>query len=155
MITVAVSGHRPERLGDISLFSECFKNFLIDNEIYRVYVGMCEGADIVAAMVAKENDVPYVACRPWLTHKSGDVDAYNQTLIDAQEIHHIEMAIRFPRNDVYHKRNRYMVDNADVLFAAWDGHARGGTYETKNYAIQKGKRVYHFNVVDPSISRWL
>lgn len=155
MIAVAVSGHRPERLGDTSVFSEHFKKFLVDNEVYRVYVGMCEGADIVAARVAKENHVPYVACRPWLTHMSGNVNVYDQTILDAEEVHHVEMSMRFPGNSVYHKRNRYMVDHADVLFAAWDGHARGGTYATKNYAIQKGKRVYHFNVVDPLNSRWL
>lgn len=43
------------------------------------------------------------------------------------------------------KRNRYMVDQADVLIAVWDG-SPSGTGKTVRYAHQQGKSV---TVIDP------
>ena len=43
------------------------------------------------------------------------------------------------------KRNRYMVDHADVLIAVWDG-SPSGTGKTVRYAHQQGKSV---TIIDP------
>ena len=42
--------------------------------------------------------------------------------------------------ECYMRRNRYMVDSASVLIAAYDGHA-GGTQSTILYAIRQGLTV--------------
>ena len=42
------------------------------------------------------------------------------------------------------KRNRYMVDHADVLIAVWDG-SPSGTGKTVRYAHQQGKSVITIN----------
>lgn len=47
--------------------------------------------------------------------------------------------------DCMDKRNRYMVDHADVLIAVWDG-SPSGTGKTVRYAHQQGKSV---TVIDP------
>ena len=47
--------------------------------------------------------------------------------------------------DCMNKRNRYMVDHADVLIAVWDG-SPSGTGKTVRYAHQQGKSV---TVIDP------
>ena len=47
--------------------------------------------------------------------------------------------------DCMDKRNRYMVDHADVLIAVWDGRP-SGTGKTVRYAHQQGKSVI---VIDP------
>ena len=47
--------------------------------------------------------------------------------------------------DCMDKRNRYMVDHADVLIAVWDGRP-SGTGKTVRYAHQQGKSV---TVIDP------
>ncbi|MDR3084710.1 MAG: DUF1273 domain-containing protein [Christensenellaceae bacterium] len=41
----------------------------------------------------------------------------------------------------YHRRNRYMVEKADVLLAVWSGKTSGGSYQTLNYARKKGKPI--------------
>ena len=41
----------------------------------------------------------------------------------------------------YYKRNRYMVDNADVILCGYTGRKRGGTAYTVNYALQQDKIV--------------
>lgn len=47
--------------------------------------------------------------------------------------------------DCMDKRNRYMVDHADVLIAVWDG-SPSGTGKTVRYAHQQGKSV---TIIDP------
>ena len=46
-------------------------------------------------------------------------------------------------DDCYFQRNRYMVDNSDVLIAVYDGQAkkRSGTGYTVNYAGSAGKPI--------------
>ena len=40
------------------------------------------------------------------------------------------------------KRNRYMVDNAQLIIACYDGKT-GGTLNTLRYALEKGVQVLH------------
>ena len=47
----------------------------------------------------------------------------------------------------YFKRNRYMVDNSDILVACYDGKS-GGTAYTVEYARGKAKTVIQINPTD-------
>lgn len=155
MITLAVTGHRPERLGNTAQLEAHFRQFLIDNEVFRVYQGMCEGFDLLSAGVSKDIGIPYVACRPWRTHISGLPEHYSQVIKDAQEVHHTSTSMVYAGPILYHNRNRYMVDKADAVYAAWDGNTFGGTFQTVEYAMAQGKRVYRFDVDNPGESKWL
>ena len=48
----------------------------------------------------------------------------------------------------YHRRNRYMIDNCDVLFAVWNGLQTGGTAYTIRYAYKLNKKVEILNLTD-------
>ena len=39
------------------------------------------------------------------------------------------------------KRNRYMIDHAEYVIAAWDGRKFGGTYSTVNYARRLNRKI--------------
>ncbi|MDR2515524.1 MAG: DUF1273 domain-containing protein [Christensenellaceae bacterium] len=41
----------------------------------------------------------------------------------------------------YHRRNRYMVEKADILLAVWSGKESGGSYQTLQYARKKQKPI--------------
>ena len=43
-------------------------------------------------------------------------------------------------NGCMQKRNRYMVDNSDIVIAVWDGSS-GGTELTVRYAEKTGKKI--------------
>ena len=47
----------------------------------------------------------------------------------------------------YHMRNRYMVDNCDLLIAIYNGENKGGTAYTVNYARERGKEIL---IIDPN-----
>ena len=44
-------------------------------------------------------------------------------------------------SDCMFKRNRYMVDNSDVLICYKDGRLKGGTYYTMKYALDNNKKI--------------
>ena len=44
-------------------------------------------------------------------------------------------------SDCMFKRNRYMVDNSDVLICFKDGRLKGGTYYTMKYALDNNKKI--------------
>jgi uncharacterized phage-like protein YoqJ len=53
-------------------------------------------------------------------------------------------------SDTYSKqsfwiRDKYMVDNCDLLFAVFDGDKNGGTWNTVKYAEQIGKPIVFFD----------
>ncbi len=43
------------------------------------------------------------------------------------------------------KRNRYMVDHADLIIACYDGQS-GGTLNTLRYAVEKKVRILHLSI---------
>ena len=45
----------------------------------------------------------------------------------------------------FHSRNRYLVDNCDLLIAIYNGGDKGGTAYTVNYAKQQGKEIVILN----------
>ena len=44
------------------------------------------------------------------------------------------------------KRNRYMVDRADMVLAVWNGEERGGTWNTIDYAISRNKEIRYIHL---------
>lgn len=54
--------------------------------------------------------------------------------------------------DCMHKRNRYMVDQADVIIAVWDGRP-SGTGKTVQYAQRQGKPIRVINPKTLSVEK--
>ena len=49
------------------------------------------------------------------------------------------------------RRNRYMVDKADLVLAIWNGRKTGDTYQTQQYAQKKDKQVEY--IMLPPVER--
>jgi len=43
--------------------------------------------------------------------------------------------------DIFHRRDRYMVDKSDIVIAVYDGREGGGTSYTMKYAKKCGKKL--------------
>ena len=54
-------------------------------------------------------------------------------------------------NRVYWFRDKYMVDNCDLLLAVWDGIEAGGTWLTVNYARKIGKPIVYYDFNEEKI----
>lgn len=154
MLRVALTGHRPERLGyeeDRYTTTDWFrmivwlKSQIKENNITDVYCGMCNGCDIVygiAALRLKEEGYAvrlhcilpcknYNSSNPWYYSLKKFADEW------------VELAEEFYKgcDDV---RDQYMVDHSDKLFAIWDGHKSGGVWSTIRKAQKKGIEIIYY-----------
>lgn len=145
---LAVTGHRPDRLPSQNfLLVQTIKDFVGDHpEFTDMWNGGQLGADLYCALAAHFHDRGLHFCLPfpvqafvagWKNH--GDRNRLAKLLKIAKTVHYI--SDRFS-NRAYLLRNEFIVDQADTLFAVWDGQKYGGTWHTLNYAREQGKRIY-------------
>lgn len=155
MTTVAITGHRSNRIDNWQYASTQMKHAFNDLRMTHLLQGMCEGVDITAARYAYNMHIPYTAVRPWAGHSSGNDFQYHQALTHAHRVHVVNESLDFPGASVYHERNRWMVDNSDVVVAVWDGREkRGGTWTTAKYAIKTQRPVWMINIGELKVG-WL
>lgn len=161
--TVAFTGHRPEKLNGYdpkdnkNLLWELHSRIVdhIENKNVSIFItGMALGIDMWAArIVLKLRDTLYphlhlVAAIPCANQESRwrqeSKDEYNEILDRCNDVYYVS-------NEPYtawcmHKRDEWMVDNADMLIAVWDG-TPGGTAHTHNYAVKVGKPIDRINPI--------
>lgn len=138
---LAVTGHRPQRLRGQE---KEIKKWLADRiEEYKPDLcinGMAAGVDQLFALTAKEKGINLM-----------NVYAFKKDYFNRMEEFLNESADVIFYADSYAARNyilrdKYMVDNCDVLLAVWDGIENGGTWQTIKYAESIGKKVVYFRI---------
>jgi uncharacterized phage-like protein YoqJ len=157
MVTVSITGHRPEAIDDMVWVRTAIKQAYADMEAEKIIQGMAAGVDLWSAAEAWNSKIPFVAARPWATHTAriADRKAYEWVLANAIEVVNVSEADTFPGNFIYHTRNKYMVDNADAVLAVWDGSLKGGTYACFQYAVQQEKPIYRIDPKRKIVHGWI
>jgi len=162
-----VTGHRPKgfcfpREDGNPLFLHYYAQILddiselIDLGCDRFITGMAEGADIDFAMAVLSFKKAYTHIRieaavPCPIRLPVNYSEYHRrrdlVLAQCDKIHLV--------SDHYFegcmdKRNRFMVDQADIVYAIWNGRRSGGTWNTIKYARKCGKKIRYLmlNEVD-------
>ena len=155
--SIAFSGHRPHRLPDgKKQLSELEDR--IEHELHRLHklgydtvlCGMAEGADLLCyeailsyntfrpdhEKIRMHCVLPYMTFpeRPSFMNR-------NDANLDSASADQVTVISPTYQPGCFHKRNRFMVDSADILLALYDGRSFGGTAYTMKYARQKGKEV--------------
>ena len=162
MKTCAFTGHRPQHLpfGMNENDDRCVKlkealkeqiiNLIEAEDVTYFITGMALGVDLYAAEIVLD----LKACYPNITLESAipcETQAVKWSM--AQRERYYDIAAQCDKEtmlqshyspDCMGKRNRYMVDHADVLIAVWDG-SPSGTGKTVRYAHQQGKSVITIN----------
>ena len=117
------------------------------------FCGAARGADIICGeLVMQEKQahpelklicvIPFAEqARGWAMNWAF---RYRELLRNADQI--VLMCSNYQRG-CYHMRNRYMVDNCDLLIAIYNGENKGGTAYTVNYARERGKEIL---IIDPN-----
>lgn len=145
---VSVTGHRSKDLTNQQYVYAQLKHAFHDLRADKVIQGMCDGVDLIAAKVAYLDRIPYIAVRPWATHDAPTdywQNQYEQAGKYAEHVEIINQSEIYPGPQVYHERNRWMVDRSGVLVAVWNGHKKGGTYATVSYAQKKERPIWRIN----------
>ena len=120
---------------------------LIEDENVRHFIsGMAMGIDQMCAEIVLElkNRYADITLEAAVPSKEQDMlwpqkyrDRYSQTLAKCDSIHVISEEYT---DDCFERRNKYMVDNCDILLAVWNGKP-GGSGNTVEYAKSKNKRI--------------
>lgn len=153
-VTVAFTGHRPDKLGGYGLDNptrdrvlRALLATLRDVRPARALSGMALGVDQWAALCCVHLGIPFEAVIPFKGQEKMWPEAsqreYRRILtLAAGETY--SPCIGDVNADLQ-SRNEYMVDHCDVLIAVWDG-SRGGTHNCVKYAEQVGRRIIR---IDP------
>lgn len=166
-MTCCVTGHRPagfpfSRDPDTELFNcyiQALQNeivSLIDQGYIHFITGMAEGADLDFAkvIISLRNDFPDIVLEAAFPYPSRSTKERTKRQEDKDfVVKHCDLTYIVSDhyfNGCMHKRNRYIVDKADVVLAIWNGEQSGGTWSTIQYAISKGKKIRYIMLNDLS-----
>ncbi len=141
---VAGTGHRPENCeseADVRIKSRVKLEYTEGVEVF--ICGMASGFDLWAGDEALNLGIEVWAARPWAGHtaRKADRELYAKVLGGASRVINVHESKDYPGVFVYHDRDKWMVNNADVVMAYWNGYEKGGTYTTRQYAKKVGKPI--------------
>lgn len=144
---VAGTGHRPDKLGGydgnvLRHLALTAKQWLERNPAERVISGGALGWDQALALAAARLKIPLTLALPfrnfdskWPSHSRkllSDIIAMADTTVYVCEDGYAPWKMQ--------QRNKYMVDNCDLVLALWNG-TKGGTANCIAYADSRGKPV--------------
>lgn len=142
---IALTGHRSEDCEPEERVRERVRSALqsTPEQVDAVICGMANGLDLWGGDEALSLGIPVWAARPCGTHgpRTSDVELYAKVIENAERVVVVTETDNYPGPWVYHKRNEWMVDNADAVLAYWSGKERGGTYACIKYARKVGKQI--------------
>lgn len=136
------TGHRTDR-EYFQVFADLVGPYAQRGEAVRFYLGGAPGIDTLGLRwLAKETRVALTIVVPATVAAQPEParDAVRAAAADGRvdlvvELEHPD----FPASAAYHVRNRYMVDNSELLIAfPLATGAGGGTLQTMDYAAMKG-----------------
>lgn len=146
MDIVAVSGHRPEKIQNETYLRAQIEKFLEQRRVERLIHGAAAGVDLWTAFIAIKLGVEVTTARPWAGHtpRAQDRKLYDFVIERSTEVVNVcEDQNYNNRPWLYQKRNEWMVDHADKVFAVWDGSS-GGTKNCFDYALGKKPILRYF-----------
>lgn len=145
---VAATGHRPDKLGGYDPASRLalvgFARFGLGAIApTKVISGVALGWDQAVAQAAIDLGIPFVAAVPHATQHwrwpGESKRRYLDLLNKAAEVVNVWELPGYQTEEIedsYRARNRWMVDNAELILACWDG-SPGGTAHCIRYASMK------------------
>tara|TARA_R100001086_G_scaffold249984_1_gene192285 strand:+ start:1967 stop:2485 length:519 start_codon:yes stop_codon:yes gene_type:complete len=169
---IAITGHRPNKLGnDYNLKSDLIhkiKKSIVgclvsnatsvdykENRPYKLdgitcITGMALGIDTLFALIAVEYNIPFIAALPCLNQDkmwtSSSKVLYNKLigseLCTTYHVSNQEYTLKCMQN-----RNKWMVDNCDLLIAVWNS-SPGGTANCVRYAKSQNKEMVIINPLE-------
>lgn len=162
-MVLAVTGHRPGKLYGYNMLDDSYKELyelikkiIIKEKPDKAITGMAIGVDLLFAnAVIAINDNNWIdkkihlhAALPCLDQETKwpnhTINAYNELLSRCDSTKIIVNELYADAKYCMHARNKYMVDNCDILLAVWDG-TPGGTGSCVKYAKSVNKHTIYLN----------
>lgn len=146
-MVIGVTGHRIiTGLG----FKDRLRDQLTRLKPEKVIAGMAWGFDHAVCFMCIELGIPFVAALPFSkliqTRGWNTVNKLNYDIL-IKRAHEVVTVVggRYHPSK-YHKRNKWIVDQSDMMIAYYDQKGNSGTAQTVNYALSIGREV--INIYD-------
>lgn len=143
---IAVTGHRPQKLGGFSeqvfqLLVAFATRMLNAYKPTEVITGMALGWDQAVAMACVQMHIPFTAAIPCVEQERKWISGKERYYWLLQQAYHKVLVTDAPYTAyLMQVRNEWMVNECDVLVALWDGSS-GGTGNCVAYAQRVGKPI--------------
>lgn len=146
-MVICGTGHYPDKIGGYSEEAfrrvvETAKDYLIENKdnIELVIAGLAQGYDTALGYAAMELNMPLESVVPgeYFADYFNEIDKHRYDTLLAYSAKNGKVTMTKGCGE----RNEYMVDNADLTVALWNG-TPGGTGWTVGYANKVGKPVHN------------
>ncbi len=144
----AFTGHRNfDYYNEIRSLERAVESAIIYDDVDTFYNGMARGFDLAAAQTViqlkRRYKIKLIACVPFYGQKE-TLNAFDRKIYEEVLEHCNEIIVL--SQDYYpgcmYKRNRYMVNNCDMVIAYYRGK-RGGTQYTVKYAEEQQKKIVY------------
>lgn len=162
MISVALTGHRPERLGyseldfntdaDWRKIIDWLKEKMLEIGVTDAYCGMASGCDIAYGVAVLELnneawvrkiDRPDIKLHCILPCKNYNNKIKWHKLLKSFADEWVELSEEFYKG-CDNVRDQYMIDHSDKLLAVWDGNKSGGVWSTIRKAQKKNIDIVYY-----------
>jgi uncharacterized phage-like protein YoqJ len=144
MSIVGITGHR-KISHSVDILKKCLKEILLKNDCKSLISGMSLGWDTIAAETAIKLNIPLIAAVPFEDQASlwtqEQQEYYLGLLGYAKEIYIPPIKAGSNKNAGYFARNRWIVDNCDILIAYIIDFKTGGTAHCFSYAEKQKKQI--------------
>jgi len=159
MLTVCFTGHRPDKLGGYEnnptqrntrqALETIIKDLVNKNDFVEFISGMAVGVDTWAAIEVLKVKL-YNPDKVSLKLALPFVGQQNKWPLTSQmqwlEVYRAANSVYFVDEEGYApwkllNRNKWMVDNSDLVVAVWSGYRKGGTAHCIRYASKKNKEI--------------
>ncbi len=142
MIRVSVTGHR-ELFHDSSEIESSFLKYILSfNDNIVVNTGMALGFDLLVAETCLRNNIPYNAILPFEDHLKTN-ELFQILKEGAKQV----IIVNSGPFEIwkYFSRDKWLVDNAEHLYAYLIKQGKSGTKATVGYAVKKSIPIKYFN----------
>lgn len=162
-VIICITGHSPQKLWGYKLsdpkyirLKEMYKEMLLQHKCTEAVSGVALGADMLFALAVLElkeegHKIKLHCAIPCKDYPSRWPDAsasiYKNILSSADKITHV--SYKPYTLSLIQKRNEFMVDYANIVFAVWDG-SKGITKTCMDYAKAKKKELITISPEDIS-----
>lgn len=148
---IAVSGHRPNKLGGFAakenhrMIRRHMRDLLQKHDNPTLISGGALGIDQMWMQVGLYLGLEVIAVIPFKGFEerwpSSSRQEFENLLAQCKEVRYIDNKFSMA---AYQKRNEWMVDNSDLLIAYWNG-SNGGTANCVQYARKQNRNILIFN----------
>lgn len=144
-----ITGHRniPQEKRDFVTIELTKKIVAAISDGYNWFIsGFADGADLIFAEIVRDiklshNEIYLEAALPYVKKST-----YTQELLHNYDCDGLKIISEKYHPGVFSLRNRYMVDNSDLVIAVYDGRTTGGTYTTIQYAWKCKKEIQTISI---------